>query len=152
MLVTREPAGPADRRLPSDRLTAHQDRVAIDRYLTAFERGTMDEKLVADRLTELRAKSKQLRVRRDELTLALDDEPAMPEPATLAAVADHIGEIITNGIHNQIKALVEAWSPRSPSPIPTGSSRSSASPNPAATTGPHPPYQRKRPRTEWLAQ
>ena len=82
--------------------------VAIDRYLTAFERGTMDEELVADRLTELRAKTKQLRVRRDELALALDDEPAMPEPATLAAVADHIAEIITSGSHNQVKALVEA--------------------------------------------
>jgi len=81
---------------------------AIDRYLTAFERGTMDEELVADRLTELRAQTKQLRVRRDELTLALDDEPAMPEPATLAAVADHIAEIITSGSHNQIKDLIEA--------------------------------------------
>jgi site-specific DNA recombinase len=81
---------------------------AIDRYLTAFERGTMDEELVADRLTELRAKTKQLRVRRHELTLALDDAPTAPEPATLTAVADHITEIITNGTHNQIKALVEA--------------------------------------------
>ncbi|TKG66322.1 recombinase family protein [Prauserella endophytica] len=81
---------------------------AIDRYLTAFERGTMDEELVADRLTELRAKTKQLRVRRDELTLALDDAPTAPEPATLVAVADHIAEIITSGSHNQIKGLVEA--------------------------------------------
>ncbi len=81
---------------------------AIDRYLTAFERGTMDEELVADRLTELRAKTKQLRIRRDELTLALDDEPTAPEPATLVAVADHIAEIITSGTHNQTKALVEA--------------------------------------------
>lgn len=81
---------------------------AIDRYLTAFERGTMDEELVADRLTELRAKTKQLRVRQDELTLALDDEPTALEPATLVAVADHIAEIITSGTHNQIKALVEA--------------------------------------------
>ncbi len=81
---------------------------AIDRYLTAFERGTMDEELVADRLTELRAKTKQLRVRQDELTLALDDAPTAPKPATLAAVADHIAEIITSGTHNQIKALVEA--------------------------------------------
>lgn len=81
---------------------------AIDRYLTAFERGTMDEELVADRLTELRAKTKQLRTRRDQLTLALDDEPTAPEPATLVAVADHIAEIITSGSHNQTKALVEA--------------------------------------------
>ncbi|SFR27879.1 Recombinase [Lentzea waywayandensis] len=81
---------------------------AIDRYLTAFERGTMDEELVADRLTELRAKTKQLRTRRDQLTLALDDEPTTPEPATLVAVADHVAEITTSGMHNQAKALVEA--------------------------------------------
>lgn len=43
-----------------------------------------------------------------ELTLALDDEPATPEPATLAQVADRITEIITSGTHNQTKALVEA--------------------------------------------
>lgn len=81
---------------------------SIDRYLAAFERGTMDEELVVDRLTGLRVKTKQLRIRRDELGLALDDQPAAPEPATLSAVADHIAEIITSGTHNQAKALVEA--------------------------------------------
>ncbi|MFL6140390.1 MAG: zinc ribbon domain-containing protein [Labedaea sp.] len=81
---------------------------AIDRYLAAFERGTMDEDLVADRLTALRTTTKQLRIRRDELTLALDEEPTAPEPVTLAGVADHITEIITSGTHNQTKALVEA--------------------------------------------
>lgn len=81
---------------------------SIDRYLAAFERGTIDEELVADRLTGLRVKTKQLRIRRDELGLALDDQPVAPEPATLSAVADHIAEIITSGTHNQTKALVEA--------------------------------------------
>jgi site-specific DNA recombinase len=81
---------------------------ALDRYLTAFENGTMDEELVADRLTELRTKTKQLRNRQDELTLALDGAPTEPEPATLVAVAEHITEIITSGTHNQTKALVEA--------------------------------------------
>lgn len=81
---------------------------AIDRYLTAFERGTMDEDLLTHRLTELRTKTKQLRARRDELTPALDDAPTTPEPATLVAVADHITEIITNGTHNQTNTLVEA--------------------------------------------
>ncbi|WP_434450087.1 recombinase family protein [Lentzea sp. E54] len=81
---------------------------SIDRYLIAFERGTMDEELVADRLTGLRVKTTQLRTRRDALGIALDDQPAAPEPATLSAVADHIAEIITSGTHNQTKALVEA--------------------------------------------
>ena len=59
-------------------------------------------------------------------------EPAAPEPATPAAVADHIAEIIASGTHNQAKALVASVTM-------TGSSRSSASPNSAiTTTGPHP--------------
>ena len=81
---------------------------AIDRYLAAFEHGTMDEDLVAHRLTQLRTKTTQLRARRDELTLTLDEEPPTPEPATLTQIANHITEIITSGTHNQTKALVEA--------------------------------------------
>jgi hypothetical protein len=80
----------------------------IDRYLAAFERGTIDEDLVADRLTQLHTKTTQLRARRDELTLTLDDEPTTPEPATLTQIANHITEIITSGTHNQTEALVEA--------------------------------------------
>jgi site-specific DNA recombinase len=80
----------------------------IDRYLAAFEHGTMDEDLVAGRLTQLRTKTTQLRARREELTLTLDDEPTTPEPATLTQIANHITEIITSGTHNQTKALVEA--------------------------------------------
>jgi site-specific DNA recombinase len=81
---------------------------AIDRYLAAFERGTMDEQLVADRLCDLRTTTQQLRTRRDELTLALDDEPTAPEEATLTAIANGITEVITTGSHNKRKALVEA--------------------------------------------
>ena len=103
-------AAHADRHAELDAVDAELTRTdqAIDRYLSAFERGTMNEELVADRLTQLRAKTKQLRVRRDQLALALDDEPTAPEPATLTEVADHITEIITSGAHNQTKALVEA--------------------------------------------
>jgi site-specific DNA recombinase len=81
---------------------------AIDRYLTAFENGTMDEDLVADRLTGLRARLKELRARRDDLTADLDNGPAAPDPATLYDVADHIGGVIAEGSHNQTKALIEA--------------------------------------------
>ncbi|WP_245848703.1 recombinase family protein [Lentzea kentuckyensis] len=125
---------------------------AIDHHLTAFERGTMDEELVADRLTELRAKTKQLRTRRNQLTLALDDEPTTPVPATLTAVANHIAEIITRAATTRPKPSSKPWSPVSPSPAQTDSSRSSASPNPATATRPHPLKQRIRPRTEWFAQ
>ncbi|EID55474.1 hypothetical protein [Saccharomonospora xinjiangensis] len=121
---TQHRAAHADRHAE---LTAVENEItktgqAIDRYLAAFERGTMDEELVADRLTELR-------VRRDELTLALDDEPT-PEPTTLAAVADHFTEIITSGTHNQAKALVEALVAKVTITGPTGSSRYSPHPQP----------------------
>lgn len=68
----------------------------------------MDEELVADRLTSLRARLKQLRARRDDLTAELNDGPAAPDAATLTEVADHMGEVIAEGNHNQTKALIEA--------------------------------------------
>lgn len=74
------------------------------RYLATFERGTIDDHLIAERLTELRDKSKQLHNRRDDLVLDLANEPAAPRPSTLKAVAEHISEIIANGSHNQTKA------------------------------------------------
>jgi hypothetical protein len=44
---------------------------AIDRYLAAFERGTIDDHVVAERLRELRDKSKQLPNHRDDRTAAV---------------------------------------------------------------------------------
>ncbi|MGH8880340.1 MAG: recombinase family protein, partial [Stackebrandtia sp.] len=85
-----------------------QTNQAIDRYLSAFENGTLDEELLADRLADLQVKAKQLRRRKDELALAVDDEPTAPEPAALEAVADHITDIIANGTNNEAKALIEA--------------------------------------------
>ena len=62
-----------------------QTRQAIDRYLVAFEHGTLDETLVAERLGVLRDTTRALAARRDELTAALDDGPVAPDPATLDA-------------------------------------------------------------------
>ncbi|GAB4588214.1 hypothetical protein Ntsu_60460 [Nocardia sp. IFM 10818] len=81
---------------------------AIDRYLTAFEDGTLDPELLAGRLTELRTKTSQLAARRDQLTATLANEPTAPEPATLDVIADHIAEIIATGTHTQAKALIES--------------------------------------------
>ncbi len=67
-------------------------------------------------------------------------------------MADHIAEIITSGTHNQIKALVEALVAKVTITGPDRLIPVFRIPNPATTTGPHPPYQRKRPRTEWFAQ
>ena len=80
---------------------------AIDRYLNAFENGTLDEDDLATRLAGLKIKSKQLRTRRDQLTDQLNDLPQPLPPTTLRHVADHITEIITNGTDNQRKTLIE---------------------------------------------
>ncbi|MFD6161652.1 recombinase family protein [Nocardia sp. NPDC060256] len=88
----------------------------IDRYLNAFENGTLDPELLAARLNELRTKTQQLTTRHDQLTATLTSEPTTPEPATLHSIADHITGIITP---TQTKALIENSSPRSSSPDPT---------------------------------
>jgi site-specific DNA recombinase len=79
----------------------------IDRYLTAFENGTLDEELVGQRLAELRATSKQLHARREELAAALDAEPTVPEAAMLVKIADHITRVIDSGSDQTRKALIE---------------------------------------------
>ena len=80
---------------------------SIDRYLNAFENGSLQEDDLATRLAGLKVKTKQLRTRRDELTDQLTDAP-QPLPETeLNEIADHISEIITNGTDNERKALIE---------------------------------------------
>ncbi len=81
---------------------------ALDRYLAAFENGALDPEDLAGRLAQLKARSHQLRARRDELGRELTDVPAPPPPATLRQVADHIDEIIGAGTHTQRKALIGA--------------------------------------------
>jgi site-specific DNA recombinase len=81
---------------------------AIDRYLTAFENGTLNPDDLAGRLAQLKARTRQLATSRDELTAQLASAPVVPPPATLSQVADHIGEVMGSGSHNQRKALIEA--------------------------------------------
>ncbi len=79
----------------------------LDRYLAAFESGALDPEDLAGRLAQLKARSRQLRARRDELALELTSLTGPPTPATLRQVADHIDEIIGAGSHKQRKALIE---------------------------------------------
>ncbi len=81
---------------------------AIDRYLGAFERGTLDEETLATRLEALRTRQRQLRHRQAELTEEIDDEPVMPARSTLRAVVKHIEMIIETGDDLRRKALIEA--------------------------------------------
>ena len=81
---------------------------AVDRYLSAFENGTLEPEDVAGRLAALKTRAQQLRAHRDELVSQLAEMPTAPPPATLQQVASHIDEINGSGSHRQRKALVEA--------------------------------------------
>ena len=81
---------------------------AIDRYLTAFENGTLDPEDLAKRLAQLTTRSAQLRARREQLASQAAASPAAPPAATLRQIAEHIDEIIGAGTHAQRKALIEA--------------------------------------------
>jgi site-specific DNA recombinase len=81
---------------------------ATDRYLAAFENGTLHPEDLADRLAALKARIRQLTARRDELASQLDAEPVLPPSATLIEVANQIDQVIASGTHSQRKALIEA--------------------------------------------
>jgi hypothetical protein len=70
---------------------------AIDRYLVAFENGTLDPEDLAGRLAKLRARSGQLRARQDELAGQVASVLAASPAATLLQVADHIVRILQAG-------------------------------------------------------
>ena len=73
----------------------------INRYLAAFENGSLDPEDLADRLAQLRTRTRQLAARRDELVSQVVAEPAIPPPAVLCEVAGHIDQIMAAGSHSQ---------------------------------------------------
>ncbi|GIF98333.1 recombinase family protein [Catellatospora citrea] len=98
-----------------DELTAvnrqlRDNSIAVDRYLTAFEKGTLDDEdpEIQNRLTNLRRQAKQLRADKARLEFDLDQPPVGPSPAELTMIRNHITEIIRDGDHKAKKALFEA--------------------------------------------
>jgi hypothetical protein len=105
----------------------------MDHYLTAFERGTLDEDDLAERLVSLRGKGKQLRHRRAELADTLTAKLQTVPPAHLERIADSVTEIIDAGVVTMRKGLIEALIAEVKITGRTRSSRSSAS----SPTHPH---------------
>jgi site-specific DNA recombinase len=82
---------------------------AIERYLTAFEAGTLSESQCAKRLEGLAAKVRDLRARREELVAALEHASASaPDPGEIAAMHRHIAHALTTGAVPARKALLQA--------------------------------------------
>ncbi|MFJ8583010.1 recombinase family protein [Micromonospora sp. NPDC093277] len=83
---------------------------AVDRYLTAFEKGILDDEddNVRTRLANLRDQSRLLRARKAQLELDLDQPPAAPAPADLSKIHARIRDVLNHGNHIARKALFEA--------------------------------------------
>ena len=81
--------------------------MAIDRYLTAFENGTLDERACGHRIRDLAVKLDQLNARQDELAQLTSHTPHPPDPAAIAHLRRHIAEVLTHGTPGQRKAIIE---------------------------------------------
>jgi len=82
---------------------------AIERYLLAFEAGTLSGIHLAPRLQTLAAKTTELQHRQAELTTAIEGTSARPpSEAVLVQLREPITEAITHGPMPAKKALVQA--------------------------------------------
>ncbi|HEX5742162.1 MAG TPA: recombinase family protein, partial [Pilimelia sp.] len=81
---------------------------AIDKYLAAFETGTLDDTTAGPRLHALRTDIEQLRARHAELEDQLNDAPAALPPADVERLRRHLADVIASGTTVEKKATIEA--------------------------------------------
>ena len=82
---------------------------AIERYLSAFESGTLSEAQCAKRLEGLATKVRDLRQRREDLAVAIQQSSATaPDAEVIAEMRHHIEKAVTNGAVPARKALFQA--------------------------------------------
>ena len=82
---------------------------AIERYLSAFEAGTLSEAQCGKRLEGLAAKVRDLRQRREELVVAVQQASASaPDAEVIAEMRHHIEKAVTGGAVPARKALLQA--------------------------------------------
>ena len=82
---------------------------AIERYLSAFESGALSEAQCAKRLEGLAAKVRNLRERREELVVAVQQSSATaPDADEIAEMRHHIEQALTDGAVPARKALLQA--------------------------------------------
>ena len=82
---------------------------AIERYLTAFEGGTLSEAQCGKRLEGLAVKVCDLRARHEELVTGMEHAKATaPDAYGIAAMRHHIVQALTNGSVPARKALLRS--------------------------------------------
>ncbi len=97
-------------RLPADQLAQvdaeiNRSEDAVERYLLAFEAGTMPEALCGERLPTLAPTGADLRCRKGELTAQLDDEPTDTyDDLDSTELQDLVDGILTHDDENDLPA------------------------------------------------
>ncbi|HET6479271.1 MAG TPA: recombinase family protein [Actinoplanes sp.] len=87
------------------RITGTQ--TAIDRYLAAFETGTLDDATCGTRITALTSQLDQLTDRRAQLTDLIATPPQPVSPDTIEQIHQNLAEIMRTGTPGQRKAIME---------------------------------------------
>jgi len=81
----------------------------IDRYLRAFETGTMPKALCSERVKALGTRANTLRARRQDLDGQMDDSKLVaPTPGELAALRTRVAGAGANGSPATVKSLLHA--------------------------------------------
>ncbi len=81
---------------------------AINRYLTAFENGSLDERTCGHRVQDLAIKLDQLKARQDELRQMCLDLPQPPSPRAVQRLRQDLAHVLTHGTPGQRKAVIES--------------------------------------------
>ena len=82
---------------------------AIDRYLRAFETGSMPEAMCGQRVKALGTQSTSLRARRQQLADEMDEGAiTAPTPEELTGLRERVAEAVSNGSPGPVKALLQA--------------------------------------------
>jgi len=101
------PRRDADRAAVSQEI--RQASATLDRYLDAFEKGTMSEAVCGPRVEELGKKIAGLEARFAELTTDAEKALYAPDEEELEVIAAEVRRIIEEGDPKQIKALLQAY-------------------------------------------
>ena len=82
---------------------------SVDRYLRAFESGSMPEALCGERVKELATRATVLRTRHEDLNAEMEQaDITCASPEELATLRDRVNEAIAEGSPAVVKSLLQA--------------------------------------------
>ncbi len=97
-----------DRELARAEEKLRKDRSAVDRYLRAFETGSMPESVCSDRLEELQAEILTLEASREQLLMERQGSPQAPSQELLELAVTQLEEAVDQGEPQTVKSFLGA--------------------------------------------